>query len=53
MMNDSVNERVSGLYPMANFSMTDWATGEQAGNYLRFEILAPRLPCLIWRLPEW
>src|SRR6478672_1593307 len=26
-----------GLYPVANFSMTDWATGEQAGNYLRFE----------------
>jgi hypothetical protein len=27
-----------------------WRTG---GNYLRFEILAPRLPCLIWRLSEW
>ena len=32
MMNDSVNERVYGLYPVANFSMTDWATGEHGGK---------------------
>jgi hypothetical protein len=50
MMNDSVNERFficSLCSPEHRLG-----PGEQFLNYLRFSLLALKLPYLVWRLPN-
>ena len=49
MLNGCVNEPLRSLSGGLFFRGQIGGTGEQAENYLRFELLAPGLPCLIWR----